>query len=88
MSEPVLYFPDSIPEGTLCVKCGEPYAAMWWTGEGGEFAAIHGQAQLWCYLCALKEQIVFAEECAARIPQLKIDLEREEALRGGKKNDG
>lgn len=78
-----LYYPMPIPEGTVCRNCGKPNATQWWTGDGGMFAAIHGQAVPWCELCGLRVQLEHARERAAAIPGIEAQIAKLEAERGG-----
>lgn len=57
-----------------CQKCNEREATIKWVGEGSTMDFIHGNYQLWCEICSLKEQICHAEERAAQIPILKEKL--------------
>jgi hypothetical protein len=58
----------------MCQNCGKQEATITWIGEGGSLAYVHGMGQEWCELCCVKEQLTYAAEQAARIPELKRRL--------------
>ena len=71
---------DGPPRGKTCQRCNERPADEWWTGEGGILAANHGYYAAWCMRCIVTEQLRYAREAAATIP----DLEKKLADLGGK----
>lgn len=69
MSEPLF----GEPEGP-CTNCLKRPAKTWWSGEGGIIGAIHGMMAAWCMTCCTEEQLRYAKEAAARIPELEEKL--------------
>lgn len=61
-----------IPEGTICNNCGEHPATIKWTE--GAIAMIHGSFSYWCKGCALRAQIVHAEERVKALDDLRQEL--------------
>jgi hypothetical protein len=70
--------PDNVPHSEKphgkCQNCNERDATQTWVGEGGVMAWTHGMYQYWCELCCTQAQLKYAEEAAARIPELKEKL--------------
>lgn len=62
------------PYGT-CRNCEKRPASGIWLGTGSVMDYIHGGGVPWCELCMVKEQLKHAEECAARVPELRARLE-------------
>lgn len=62
-------------DADLCVNCRKRPATMDWVGRGSVMDYIHGFSQRWCEYCATVEQIKFAEEMAANLPELRKKLE-------------
>ena len=62
-----------IPEGTICQVCNE-YPAETVYSES-TIAAVHGCFAYYCRVCVLREQVKAAEEAAARLPMLRLDLQ-------------
>ena len=62
----------------LCQKCGSRPATKTWA-EGGIMDFIHGMSAQWCLHCVITEQLRFAREAAARIPELEAKLAKEDA---------
>jgi hypothetical protein len=60
-----------------CEKCGKHPGTQKWLGDGGALAYSHGFWSWWCVCCALKAQIEYGEEIAARLPKLKEALTAE-----------
>jgi len=61
------------PSGT-CQNCQQRPATTFWTGTEGTLAFVHGMYQQWCMVCCLKEQLRYAREQAARIPEIEAHL--------------
>lgn len=60
--------------GDPCTHCRQRPSTCMWTGEGGTLAYVHGCYTYYCDICALEGQLLHAEACAARIPQLRQAL--------------
>jgi hypothetical protein len=60
-----------IPMG-LCQKCKKRQATLYWTDNTLSF--IHGFSEEWCNICAVTEQLRYANELAAKIPMLESEL--------------
>lgn len=60
------------PRGTCAVCRARP--ATHWYAEGGLMEAIHGGAEARCMGCILRSQIERAEESAARLDKLRVEL--------------
>lgn len=63
----------SEPSGP-CANCGKHEATQRWIGDGGSLAYIHGMYSFWCECCVFKEQLRYARERAAAIPELERQL--------------
>lgn len=59
---------------TLCTVCGLRPGTEKWVGHGGVLGLVHGQYSMRCQVCVLEEQLSYARERAAAIPQLEADL--------------
>lgn len=57
-----------------CANCKERVGTIKWVGDSGALALSHGFYEMWCEVCALKEQIRYAEERAAALPELRARL--------------
>ncbi len=57
-----------------CSNCHQRPATVFWTGEGGSLAFVHGCYESWCKPCTLKAQLDYARERAAAIPELEREL--------------
>lgn len=60
-----------IKEPVTCENCGKREATQTWVGAGGVMGWVHGMGADWCEICCIEAQIEYAEEAAARIPELK-----------------
>ena len=66
---------DEIPASAMCQNCTGHQATVIFVPDGGILDAMHGSYYYWCECCVLKAQIGYSEKMAARLPQLKADLE-------------
>lgn len=57
-----------------CSVCKQRPATLWWTE--GTIAYVHGMKQARCERCCVEEQLKFARERAAVIPELERRLAR------------
>jgi hypothetical protein len=64
----------NIEEELVCENCGKRKATQTWVGEGGTLAWVHGGGSDWCEYCCIEAQLKYAEEAAAKIPELKEKL--------------
>lgn len=65
---------DGPPMKQTCQNCNERPADSWWVGEGGTLAATHGFYAAWCMRCIVTEQLRYAKQLAATIPELEKQL--------------
>jgi hypothetical protein len=65
-----------IPQGTMCYHCGKHSATHHWYGDTSVMGFVHMDPEFWCECCCLREQIVYAEKQAAKLPQLRSELEQ------------
>jgi len=57
-----------------CENCHKREATTKWLGNGSALDLVHGAYWMWCEICVVKEQIKYAEESAARLPELRARL--------------
>ena len=60
--------------GDPCSKCKTRVSTIQWVGDGGFIAGIHGMWTPYCEHCALEDQLAFARERAAAIPEIERKL--------------
>jgi hypothetical protein len=58
----------------LCQRCGVHRAMVNWAGTEGILGVLHGHHEEWCACCAVRAQLDYAREIAARIPDLEAKL--------------
>lgn len=67
--------PTPEPKATgICRNCNERQATQLWIGDGGSLALVHGMHSSWCAVCCAREQLRHAEAQAARIPEIRAEL--------------
>jgi hypothetical protein len=64
-----------LPNGTLCARCQENEATVWWAGEMGMLAVTHGFMSPWCERCSVEKQAEHAREVADRLVELEARLQ-------------
>lgn len=75
MTSPYMSWDSDVPEGAVCENCGDHPAAPGIYAPGGIMDANHGHFKVWCDCCILREAVKEAEESAARLPELRSQLE-------------
>ncbi len=60
--------------GDPCENCHDRISTVWWVGEGGGLAYAHGMKAAWCERCCVEAQLKYAQDAAARIPDLEKKL--------------
>lgn len=59
---------------STCANCLKRLGTQKWVGDGGAAAFVHGWYVMWCEVCVLEAQLVYAKERAAAIPLLEAEL--------------
>jgi hypothetical protein len=57
-----------------CKRCQENEATIWWVGEGGSLALVHGFKQPWCERCCVEAQLRYVREAVVKLPELERQL--------------
>jgi hypothetical protein len=64
--------PVPVAKKVLCQNCGRREGTEIWSE--GSIAYVHGIFTMWCKRCTVEKQLAFAQEAAARIPDLQHQL--------------
>lgn len=65
---------DPIPDDAICAHCRRHKATIKFTKHGGMLEISHGFYELWCECCYTRASLEYAQNQAARIPELREKL--------------